>query len=107
VYLILFLGFHTGPSTDSLFISLGIPARSAVGSKSSSVRRFVHSVRYGLSRLSRSTGWRKLIPSLTLFFFAVLWFCCGGNFVDKGALDSADDTVRRLAIMQLGAVFLD
>jgi len=25
-YLILFLGFHTGPSTDPLFLSLGIPA---------------------------------------------------------------------------------
>ncbi len=29
---------------------------------------------FGLSRLARSTGWRKLLPSLTLFSSQVLWF---------------------------------
>ena len=38
-YLILFLGFHTGPSTDSLFLSLGIPrGREPVGTDHSGCR---------------------------------------------------------------------
>src|SRR5215469_3646980 len=73
-YLILFLGFHTGPSNDPLFLSLGIPAtvsrweQIVLGAGS-----VVLSV-YGLSRLARATGWRKLIPSLTLLSSQFLWF---------------------------------
>jgi tetratricopeptide (TPR) repeat protein len=73
-YLILFLGFHTGPSTDPLFLSLGIPA--VVGRWEQiilSVAFVVLSV-YGISQLVRATGWRKLIPSLTLFSSQFLWF---------------------------------
>ena len=73
-YLILFLGFHTGPSTDSLFISLGIPAAvSRWEQVILGVAFFALSV-YGLTRLARATGWRKLVPSLTLFSSQFLWF---------------------------------
>jgi tetratricopeptide (TPR) repeat protein len=73
-YLILFLGFHTGPSTDSLFISLGIPpVISRVEQAVLCVAFAILSV-YGLSRLARVTGWRKLLPSLTLFSSQFLWF---------------------------------
>src|ERR1700690_82305 len=73
-YLILFLGFHTGPSTDPLFLSLGIPAVVSRWEQVILVVAFVVLSVFGLSRLARATGWRKLIPSLTLFSSQFLWF---------------------------------
>ena len=73
-YLILFLGFHTGPSTDPLFISLGIPAIVSRWEQVLLVVAFVGLAAFGLWRLARETGWRKLIPSLTLFSSQFLWF---------------------------------
>jgi tetratricopeptide (TPR) repeat protein len=73
-YLILFLGFHTGASTDSLFISLGIPAVISRFEQGALCVAFVILSVYGLSRLARVTGWRKLLPSLTLFSSQFLWF---------------------------------
>jgi tetratricopeptide (TPR) repeat protein len=73
-YLILFLGFHTGPSSDPLFISLGIPA--AVGRWGQIVLGilFLALSGYGLRALLRAAEWRKLIPCLTLFSSQFLWF---------------------------------
>src|SRR5271169_6850814 len=73
-YLILFLGFHTGPSTDPLFLSLGIPAVVSRSEQIILMVAFVGLSTFGLSRLARTTGWRKLIPSLTLFSSQFLWF---------------------------------
>jgi len=73
-YLILFLGFHTGPSTDSLFLSLGIPATFSRWEQMVLGAGFVLLSIYGLARLARQTGWRRLIPSLTLFSSQFLWF---------------------------------
>ena len=73
-YLILFLGFHTGPSTDPLFISLGIPAVVSRWEQIILGVAFVGLSAFGLGRLARLTGWRKLIPSLTLFSSQFLWF---------------------------------
>jgi tetratricopeptide (TPR) repeat protein len=73
-YLILFLGFHTGPSMDPLFISLGIPARVSRWEQLLLGVAFVGLSVFGLSRLARAVGWRKLIPSLTLFSSQFLWF---------------------------------
>ncbi len=73
-YLILFLGFHTGPSTDSLFLSLGIPAVISRWEQLILGVAFVGFSVFGLSQLARFTGWRKLIPSLTLFSSQFLWF---------------------------------
>lgn len=73
-YLILFLGFHTGPSSDPLFRSLGIPAVVARWEELVLVGGFVLLSAYGILRLARQTGWRKLIPSLTLYSSQVLWF---------------------------------
>src|SRR5215471_513785 len=89
-YLILFLGFHTGPSTDPLFLSLRI---SAVVSRREQMvlgAAFVVLSVYGLTRLARQTGWRKLIPSLTLFSSQFLWFL----------LPAAIALVRRVEIPQ-------
>ena len=73
-YLILFLGFHTGASTDPLFLSLGIPAVVSRWEQAVLGLAFVALSVFGISRLARSTGWRRLLPSLTLFSSQVLWF---------------------------------
>src|SRR5580658_4478115 len=73
-YLILFLGFHTGASADPLFISLGIPAMVSRWEQILLAVAFVMLAGFGLSRLARETGWRKLLPSLTLFSSQFLWF---------------------------------
>jgi len=73
-YLVLFLGFHTGASTDPLFISLGIPAIVSRWEQILLGVVFAALATFGLSRLARETGWRKLLPSLTLFSSQSLWF---------------------------------
>jgi len=73
-YLILFLGFHTGASNDPLFLSLGIPALVSRWEQVLLGAAFLVLSIYGLSRLARETGWRRLIPSLTLFSSQFLWF---------------------------------
>jgi tetratricopeptide (TPR) repeat protein len=73
-YLILFLGFHTGGSTDPLFISIGIPSAVSRVEQIVLVVAFFVLAAFGLSRLVRETGWRKLLPSLTLFSSQFLWF---------------------------------
>jgi tetratricopeptide (TPR) repeat protein len=73
-YLILFLGFHTGPSSDPLFVSLGIPAAVSRWEQIALGVVFIVLSAVGLSRLARTTGWKKLTPSLTLFSSQFLWF---------------------------------
>ena len=73
-YLILFLGFHTGPSSDPLFLSLGIPSIVSRWEQSILLIAFVALSIFGFSRLARETGWRKLAPALTLFSSQCLWF---------------------------------
>lgn len=73
-YLLLFLGFHTGLSTDPLFLSLGIPAQVSRWEQIVLLAGFLGLTVYGLSRLAGDTGWRKLVPSLTLFSSQILWF---------------------------------
>ena len=73
-YLLLFLGFHTGHSNDPLFLSLAIPLRVSRWEQMVLAAGFVALSAYGLLSLLRQTGWRKLIPSLTLFSSQCLWF---------------------------------
>jgi tetratricopeptide (TPR) repeat protein len=73
-YLMLFLGFHTGASSDRLFISIGIPAAVSRWEQILLAVAFVALAAFGLGRLARETGWRKLLPSLTLLSSQFLWF---------------------------------
>jgi tetratricopeptide (TPR) repeat protein len=73
-YLILFLGFHSGVSSDPLFVSLGIPPAIARWEQVALSVVFLGLAVFGLSRVARDTGWRKLLPSLTLFSSQFLWF---------------------------------
>jgi tetratricopeptide (TPR) repeat protein len=89
-YLILFVAFHTGTSSDPLFLSLGIPATVSRWEQMLLVMWFVVLSAVGLTRLARQTGWRKLLPSLTLFSSQFLWFL----------LPAVMTLVRRLALPQ-------
>ncbi len=89
-YLMLFLGFHTGRSTDPLFVSMGIPATVSRWEQMVLGAGFVALSGYGLVRLARQTGWRRLLPSLTLFSSQVMWF----------VLPAAISLVKRLEIPQ-------
>jgi tetratricopeptide (TPR) repeat protein len=73
-YLILFLSFHTGPSSDPLFISLGIPALIGKWEQVVLGAAFIVLSVFGFSRLGRATGWKHLVPCLTLFSSQLLWF---------------------------------
>jgi tetratricopeptide (TPR) repeat protein len=73
-YLVLFLGFHTGASSDPLFRSLGIPATPSRWEQIILVVAFFALSAFGLIKLANETGWRPLIPSLTLFSSQFLWF---------------------------------
>jgi tetratricopeptide (TPR) repeat protein len=73
-YLILFLSFHTGPSTDPLFLSLGIPAVVSKWEQVILGVAFVALSLFGFARLARTTDWKRLIPCFTLFSSQFLWF---------------------------------
>jgi tetratricopeptide (TPR) repeat protein len=73
-YVILFLGFHSGPSPDPLFISLGVPAIVARWGQIGLGAVFLVLSAYGLRGLLRVAEWRKLIPCFTLFSSQFLWF---------------------------------
>ncbi len=73
-YLILFLSFHTGPSTDPLFRSLGIPAIPSRWEQIILIVAFLGLSGFGLIRLAKDTGWRRLGPAITLFSSQFLWF---------------------------------
>jgi tetratricopeptide (TPR) repeat protein len=73
-YAILFLNFHTGRSADSLFLSLNLPG--AVSSWLQIVLgiAFVACSAYGLWRFIAQAGFRRMVPSLTLFSTQCVWF---------------------------------
>jgi tetratricopeptide (TPR) repeat protein len=73
-YLVLFLGFHAGTSSDPMFMSLGIPPVVARWGQIGLGAAFLALSAYGLSQLARAIGWRKLLPCLTLFSSQFLWF---------------------------------
>ena len=74
-YAILFLNFHTGPSTDPLFHVAQHPRRGqyAIADRSSPSLSWSASA-YALSSLIGQTGWRGMVPSLTLFSTQFVWF---------------------------------
>jgi len=73
-YAILFLNFHTGPSTDPFFISLNIPSSVSSAVQIALGMAFLGCSAYGLSGLLAQVGWPALVPSLTLFSTQFVWF---------------------------------
>ena len=73
-YGILFLNFHTGPSTDPFFVSLNIPGMVSSQLQIVFALAFLVCSAYALSSLIGQTGWRSMVPSLTLFSTQFVWF---------------------------------
>lgn len=73
-YLILMLNFHTGPSSDPLFLSLGISAGASHAAVLILGVGFIGFSGYALVALAKETGLKSLLPSLTLFSTQFLWF---------------------------------
>jgi len=73
-YAILFVNFHTGPSSDPLFISLDLPGRFGSALLIALGAAFIGCSAYGLSGLIGQTGLRGMAPSLTLFATQFTWF---------------------------------
>ena len=73
-YLVLALSFHIGPSRDPLFLSLGLPARAGSAILLVLAIGFAAAASYSVPRLAEQTGWKPLLPSLTLLSTQVMWF---------------------------------
>jgi tetratricopeptide (TPR) repeat protein len=73
-YAILFLNFHTGHSADPLFVSLNIPNAISSWAQIGLAALFVVCSAFAVGRFTSHTGWRKMIPSLTLFSTQCVWF---------------------------------
>jgi len=73
-YGILFLNFHTGPSTDPLFVSLNIPGIVSSQLQIICAVVFIGCSAFAISRLVGDAAWRSMIPSLTLFSTQFVWF---------------------------------
>jgi len=73
-YISLVLNFHTGPSGDSLFRSLNIPAAINIRAQIALGIAFLACCVYGLSRITAQAGFRRLLPSFTLFSTQCVWF---------------------------------
>ena len=73
-YAVLLLSLHTGPSGDPLFVSLNIPETISSRAQLVLAIAFVACSAFGLSRLISQTGFRRMIPSLTLFSTQCVWF---------------------------------
>ena len=74
-YVLLMLNFHTGPSTDDMILSLGIPARWALGPKIACAVFFLAAGGWALFRFARrSPSWREMVAPLTLFASQFFWF---------------------------------
>ncbi len=73
-YAILLLNFHTGASSDPLFLSLNIPGLVSSQLLMILGLAFVACSTFGLSRLIAQVGWRAMVPALTLFSTQFVWF---------------------------------
>jgi tetratricopeptide (TPR) repeat protein len=73
-YLMLLFSFHTGPSTDALIFSLGLPAKFTLPIRGALGLFFLGASSWALFSLARRSSWKVLIPSVTLATTQFLWF---------------------------------
>jgi tetratricopeptide (TPR) repeat protein len=73
-FAVLLLNFHTGPFGDPLFLSLNIPEAISVRAQIALAVAFVACSGFGLFRITSQAGFRRMIPSLTLFSTQCVWF---------------------------------
>lgn len=73
-YLLLFIGFHTGPSADPLIRSLGLPLLFSELARIALLVFFVLPGLFGLARLSVRVPASAMLAPLTLFATQFMWF---------------------------------
>lgn len=73
-YVLLFLNFHSIPSSDPLVISLGIPGVLADVAKVLLFFVFIIAGFWSLRSLIQQTGWRAMLAPITLFTTQFFWF---------------------------------
>ncbi len=73
-YAVLLLSLHTGLSADPLFVSLNITETISSRAQVVLVIAFLACSAFALSRLILKAGFRRMIPSLTLFSTQCVWF---------------------------------
>jgi tetratricopeptide (TPR) repeat protein len=73
-YLVLFVAFHSGASSDPLFISLGIPPAIGRWAQFVLCAIFIVLSVFAWDRIVRGTEWKKLLPCATLYSSQILWF---------------------------------
>lgn len=73
-YLMLFFGFHTGPSTDPYILSLGFSLVIGKSAKMTLLAMFLLTGTYGLFKLIRQVGFKPMLAPLVIFSTEFLWF---------------------------------
>lgn len=86
-YLMLFVGFHTGQSTDPYVLSLGIPETIGKSAKVTSLAMFLLTGTYGLISLLNKLGLKAMFAPLVLFSTEFLWFVLPTILQLIGSLD--------------------
>jgi tetratricopeptide (TPR) repeat protein len=73
-FLLLMLSFHTGPSSDALILSLGLPSRVTLPVRAVLALFFVGASGWALVSMARRSSLRAILAPLTLAVTQFLWF---------------------------------
>ncbi|HMI51820.1 MAG TPA: hypothetical protein VK525_09925 [Candidatus Saccharimonadales bacterium] len=73
-YVMLMLSFHTGPSGDTMILSLGLPAKFTLPARAALAGFFMLASGWALTSLARRSTVRTIMAPLTLALTQFLWF---------------------------------
>jgi len=73
-FLMLMLSFHTGPSSDALILSLGLPAKATIPARTALALFFLAASGWALVSMARRNNLRAILAPLTLVITQFLWF---------------------------------
>jgi Tfp pilus assembly protein PilF len=73
-FVLLMLSFHTGASTDSLILSLGLPAKFTWPARAMLAVFFLAAGAWALASLAKRSSWKALLPTVILVSTQFLWF---------------------------------
>jgi tetratricopeptide (TPR) repeat protein len=73
-YILLMLSFHTGTSSDSLILSLGLAAKFTLPARAVLALFFIGASSWALVSLARRSNFRTVLPAAILTLTQFLWF---------------------------------
>lgn len=73
-YILLMLSFHTGPSADSMILSLGLPSVLTLPARVALAAFFLATSAWALVSMARRSSLRSVAPVVTLAVTQFLWF---------------------------------